>query len=160
MKPKQITLLLVIVLVLMVAGLAFMLGKARQAAKTTPDVDPMSVQLKPDTGGFLATKTDTQGNICVEATPVDMSATSTEWSFDVSMNTHSGSLDADLTKIAVLTDGQGNMYQPTKWNGDPEGGHHRAGLLTFKPITPLPKSVTLKLSGIGGVDRTFTWQLK
>jgi hypothetical protein len=160
MKPKQITLLLVIILVLMVAGLMFMLGKARQAAQTTSDVDPMSVQMKPDTGGFLATKTDTQTNIGVEVTPVSLSATSTEWTFDIAMNTHSGSLDADLTKTGSLTDDAGNISQPIRWDGDSEGGHHRAGLLTFKPITPLPKSVTLKLSGIGGVDRTFTWQLK
>jgi len=160
MKPKQITLLLAIILVLMVAGLTFMLGKARQAAQTTSDVDPMSIQLKPDTGGFFAKKTDTQANIGVEITPVSLSATSTEWTFDIAMNTHSGSLDVDPTKIASLMNDAGNISQPIRWDGDPEGGHHRSGLLIFKPVMPLPKSITLKLSGIGGVDRTFTWQMK
>jgi hypothetical protein len=156
MKSKRTITLLGTVLVAMIAGLAFMLQKAGQAAQTSPQVDPMSIQLKPDTVGFRDTKTDTQADIGVEVTPVDLAATSSEWTFDIAMNTHSGSLDADLTKIAVLTDDIGNAYQSIKWNGDPIGGHHRSGLLSFKPITPLPKSVTLKLSGIGGVERTFT----
>lgn len=160
MKSKQIILLLVIVLVAMIVGLAFMVQKSRQVKPTLPQIDPQSIQLAPKTGGQWETKADTQANIGVEVTPVELSGTSTAWTFDIAMNTHSGSLDADLTKIATLSDDSGNSYLPIKWEGDPEGGHHRSGLLSFKPITPMPKEITVKISGIGEVDRTFTWQIK
>lgn len=29
----------------------------------------------------------------------------------------------------------------------------------IKAIAPMPKTITLKLSGIGGVERIFTWDL-
>ena len=161
MKSKQIITLLGIVLVAMVAGLAFMVQKVRQAGTDSlPQIDPMSVQLAPKTGGLWETKVDTQANIGVEVTPVDLAATSTAWTFDIAMNTHSGSLDADLTKIATLSDDAGNSYQALNWEGDPAGGHHRSGLLSFKPIVPMPKVITLTLLGIGEITRSFTWQIK
>ena len=74
------------------------------------------------------------------------------------MNTHSVELDQDMTKIAVLVDGQEKEYKPISWEG-PVGGHHREGVLIFNQITPIPKSVELKISSIGDVVRSFTWEL-
>lgn len=160
MKSKQIILLLAIVLFAMIVGLSFMVQKSRQVKPTLPQIDPQSIQLAPKTGGQWETKADTQANIGVEVTPVELSGTSTAWTFDIAMNTHSGFLDADLTKIATLSDDAGDTYQPLNWEGDPAGGHHRSGLLSFKPIMPMPKEITMKISGVGEVDRTFTWQIK
>ena len=105
------------------------------------------------------TKTEEQASVTVVVTPLDLSTNSKEWKFDVGMNTHSVELDQDMTKIAVLVDDQGKEYKPVSWEG-PIGGHHREGVLIFNQITPNPKSVELKISDIGGVVRSFTWQLQ
>ncbi len=63
-----------------------------------------------------------------------------------------------MINIAVLVDDQGKEYKPIRWEG-PVGGHHREGVLIFDQITPNPKSVELKISNIGDVVRSFTWQL-
>ena len=104
------------------------------------------------------TKTDDQASVNVVVTPLDLSQQSPEWKFDVGMNTHSVELNQDMTKFAVLVDDQGKEYVPIRWDG-PVGGHHREGVLVFNPITPAPKSVELKITGIADVIRTFTWQL-
>lgn len=104
------------------------------------------------------TKTEEQVDVTLVVTPLDLSPNSKEWKFDVGMNTHSIELDQNMTKIAVLVDDQGKEYKPLSWDG-PIGGHHREGVLIFNQITPIPKSVELKISSIGDVVRSFTWQL-
>lgn len=103
------------------------------------------------------TKIDDQESVNVVITPLDLSPQSAEWKFDVGMSTHSVELDQDMTKIAVLVDDQGKEYKPLAWAG-PTGGHHREGTLTFARITPTPKSIELKITGIADVVRTFVWQ--
>ncbi len=103
------------------------------------------------------TKIDDQANVNVVITPLDLSPQSAEWTFDVGMNTHSVELDQDMTKVAVLVDDQGKEYKPLAWAG-PTGGHHREGTLIFARITPTPKSIVLKITGIADVIRTFVWQ--
>ena len=103
-------------------------------------------------------KTDEQANVTVVVTPLDPFLRSTLWRFDVGMNTHSVELNQDMTKVAVLVDDQGREYEPLKWEG-PIGGHHREGTLTFVQLMPVPKSVELKIYNIGGVTRSFIWQL-
>ncbi len=105
------------------------------------------------------TKTDDQASVTVVVTPVDLSDQSSEWKFDVGMNTHSVELDQDMTKTAILVDDQGKEYQPIRWDGPGGGGHHREGVLVFNKIDPLPKSVELKITGIADTARTFNWQL-
>ena len=104
-------------------------------------------------------KIDEQASVTVTVTPSDLSLESKEWKFDVVMDTHSVELDQDMTKIAILIDEQGKEYKAINWEG-PNGGHHREGIITFNKITPAPKSVELKISDVGGVVRTFFWQLK
>lgn len=104
-------------------------------------------------------KVDDQASVTVTVTPTLLGETSADWKFNVVMDTHSVELDQDMTKVAILVDGQGKEYKAESWNG-PTGGHHREGILTFSKITPTPKSVELKISDIGGVVRTFDWQLK
>ena len=104
-------------------------------------------------------KIDEQASVTVTVTPTLLSEESEEWKFDVVMDTHSVELDQDMTKIAILIDEQGKEYKAINWEG-PTGGHHREGIITFNKITPAPKSVELKISDVGGVVRTFSWQLK
>lgn len=104
----------------------------------------------------METKTNEGGNVTIVVTPIDISPQSKEWKFDVGMNTHVVELDQDMLKIASLVDENGREYKPLNWDG-PIGGHHREGILTFKPITSPYKIIQLKIAGVGGVIRVFTW---
>ncbi len=108
----------------------------------------------------LESKIDDQANVTVVVAPLDISPKFAEWKFDIGMNTHSVELDQDLMKIAALFDDNGKEYKPIRYEGAGTGGHHREGMLVFNKISPTPKFVKLKISGVGGVVRIFSWQLK
>lgn len=57
-------------------------------------------------------------------------------------------------------DASGREYAPLAWQGDPPGGHHRKGVLRFKPLAAATL-VELRISGVGGVaTRRFRWELR
>lgn len=101
-----------------------------------------------------------EGNATVTVTPRSVAAGARSWDFEVVLENHTQALDQDLTKVAALIDAQGQAHPPLAWEGDPPGGHHRRGLLRFRPLAGDPAAVALRLQGIGGVDRVFRWQLK
>ncbi len=95
----------------------------------------------------------------VSVTPKAL-ADSGNWQFEVRLNTHVAPITQDLSAVSALADGNGHEEKPIAWQGDPPGGHHRMGVLLFKPISPRPDSITLKIRQIGSVpERTFTWSL-
>lgn len=104
-------------------------------------------------------KMDDQASVTITVAPIDVSPQAQEWGFDISMNTHSVELDQDMLQSTVLIDDQGRKYKPLSWEG-PIGGHHRQGVLIFKQIIPIPKTIELKISNVGGVIRSFVWQTK
>lgn len=104
-------------------------------------------------------ETSAEGNVTVAVTPVSLASGSKTWDFQISLDTHSAPLDQDMTKTSTIVDDSGRVYEPIQWDGDPAGGHHRQGVLKFKPIIPAPQTVTLKIEGIGVPVRTFTWSL-
>lgn len=109
----------------------------------------------------LDAKIDEQNSITVIVTPIDISPQSQEWKFDVGMNTHSVELDQDLKQITVLIDENGKEYKPLRWEGAEAGGHHREGVLIFNSIKPMPKSIKLRIFGLGGdIERFFPWVLQ
>lgn len=117
---------------------------------------PLNQQLTEQT--VLSSQTNSEGSVTLEVTP---QITSDSFGFDVTMDTHSGDLVYDLTKLAVLEDDNGNEYMPTGWQGDPPGGHHRTGTLEFLAISPRPSSIELVIRDIDGVrERKFIWNLK
>lgn len=119
--------------------------------------DPELAPLASETSRW-ATVTDEQAEVTVEVTPLNMDEPSNEWVFDIVMSTHSVELDQDLLKASGIVDDGGKEYSPLRWEG-PIGGHHVEGQLFFTPIKPFPKSIDLKISGIGGVERSFIWNL-
>jgi len=149
----------IISLAAVLSGGFLILYKNRSAEQKAP---PTSEQAERRTNAKqnLEPKTDDQALITVTVTPVDVSAQSKEWKFNIVMDTHSVELDQDMTKTAVLVDGQGKEYKPMRWEGMPAGGHHREGSLVFEQIKSDQKSIELKISGIGDVARNFYWQLK
>ncbi len=100
-------------------------------------------------------KTDERGGVTTTITPIDIFSPSSEWKFDIEMNTHSVELE-DPMLSTVLIDNEGKEYKPTSWNG-PVEGHHMNGVLTFNQIVPTPKSITLKFKNVDDVVRSFTW---
>ncbi len=77
------------------------------------------------------------------------------------MDTHTTPLNADLTKAAVLLDGNQQRYAATAWAGDPPGGHHRKGVLRFPAPAGEIKSFEVQMEGVGGpAKRVFQWVAK
>lgn len=106
----------------------------------------------------LPSSENDQGQVKVTVTPT--LSDSESWQFAVQFNTHVAPLSQDIAAISVLTDDKGNEEKPLAWQGDPPGGHHRQGVLLFKPFNPRPDAVTLKIREVGSVpERAFTWKL-
>lgn len=147
-----------IITILVIAAAGFFLWALLGSKK-----EPASTNNAPQQNSAVAAfayeaKSNSEGGVEVEIQPLDL--TSSEWSFSAGLNTHAGSLDDDLTKIATLTDDRGDAVSPLRWEGPPPGGHHRNGTLFFPQITPKPSSITMTIRDVGGVaERKFTWQL-
>ena len=106
-------------------------------------------------------KTDEQEPILIKVTPLELGLNQSLWKFRVIFTTHLGNLDQDPTKVVVLVDDKGSIYQPVAWEGPGPGGHHREGILEFNTIQPNPKYVELKIKDVGGIpERSFKWNLE
>lgn len=104
----------------------------------------------------LPLKIDDQGELSIEIEPIDF-AFNQPLQFKVSLNTHQGDLDFDLTQKAVLIDDQNNQYKPLEWQG-PIGGHHLSGLLIF-PAIQKTKSIKLIIKEVYEIkQREFLWE--
>jgi hypothetical protein len=139
------------------------------SAASTPlpsDVQPVSVSTEPpqaDAGDL--TRTDQQGAVIVEITPLNLDDPSDQLEFDVSMNTHSIDLGMDLATLATLTTDTGITVQATLWDA-PLGGHHVSGKLIFpalkdgKSILEGAAKLTLTIVNVDAASRVFEWELK
>lgn len=140
----------VILALLAVLGLLLSLSCAGRNAQTDGDTAPAE----------LPAQSSRSGEVNVTVTPLDIRPDLDAWDFQVVMDTHTVELDEDLIQAAVLTDETGREFSPSGYEGDPPGGHHRAGVLRFEPVSPFPQSVILKLRGVGGIgERSFSWML-
>jgi len=115
----------------------------------------------PAAAAELSAQKSTERGVTVAVTPQNLSRTAANWDFKIVLDTHSGELSDDLTKTAVLVDGGGKRYKPAAWEGAGPGGHHREGVLRFKPIAPRPESVELQITRGGETaPRIFRWKLQ
>ncbi|MBI2097607.1 MAG: hypothetical protein HYT46_01585 [Candidatus Vogelbacteria bacterium] len=104
----------------------------------------------------LETKTTSEGGVTIAVTPQMLDET--KFRFRITLDTHAGELDTDLTQVSTLIDDQGRIYKPTGWEGDPPGGHHREGVLAFGPIASVSQTLQLTIRQIEGVpERQFVW---
>lgn len=100
-------------------------------------------------------KTNDAGGLAIEVQPINFFFNE-PIQFNISLNTHQGNLDFDLTKKAVLIDEQNNQYQPLEWQGG-QGGHHLSGTLIF-PTVKETASLRLIIRDVYGVkEREFLW---
>ncbi|MHB0866813.1 MAG: hypothetical protein ACYC6B_00045 [Thermoleophilia bacterium] len=113
------------------------------------------------TGDSLPRQTSQSGEIEVGVTPAGLTATDATWDFNISVDSQGAELTEDLAAATVLlVDGSGKEYKALAFEGDPPGGIHREGTLKFDPVSPEPRSVTLKLRGVGGIgERSFSWTM-
>jgi len=113
------------------------------------------------TAPAFAARSSNAAGVRVVVTPKNLGPGVTVWEFEVVMDTHSNPLNENLIQVAALVDEAGRRYTPVAWQGDPPGGHHRKGVLQFLAPAGMPKSIELRMNGVGGADtRTFRWELK
>jgi len=109
--------------------------------------------------GNLPPQSSSQSGVTVKVTPRGVAGAA--WEFDVVFDTHSQELNDDLLKAAVLVADGGASSTPTGWQGDGPGGHHRKGVLRFKPAAASPATIELRLQRSGeAAPRVFRWQLR
>jgi len=133
----------------------------------TPTDDPAILPtLFPNmTGNSEMTRTDQQGAVVMEVTPLNLGTPAPELAFEVAMNTHSVDLSMDLAILATLTTDAGATVPASLWDA-PRGGHHVEGKLIF-PATNDGKSIlegvsklTLTILNVDAPSRVFEWELK
>ena len=139
-KTKKATIVFSLVLV---SVLFFWQGRE------TPAVSPVTIN--------LSSKTNSQAGISFEATPLNFSFDQLV-KFEIKIDTHSGSLDFDLTKISTLEDDNGKQYYPLEWQGSGGGGHHRSGILVFPKLENQPRLIRLIIQD--NFQRVFEWDLE
>jgi hypothetical protein len=114
----------------------------------------------PAASAELGTQKSSEHGVTVAVTPQELSSNARTWDFKIVLDTHSGDLNDDLLKTAVLLDGTGTQHAPVAWDGAAPGGHHREGVLKFKPVSPTPDTIELRIQRPGeSAPRSFRWQL-
>ncbi len=156
MKNNKI--LIIVVFFIAVLAVLFLLSRNKTASNPDSIQNPIT-SLGSQTG--LEAKTNEEGPVKVDVTPLDVSQNSKLWKFNIVLDTHTVELDYDLTKAVSLFDEQGKEYKAVNWEGPGPGGHHIEGNLIFNTITSLPKEIEIRILKVGDVAiRSFIWQLK
>jgi hypothetical protein len=132
-----------------IASLAIVLALSAPAAAIAQsrDANAPSVQ------------TSRAGGVTVTVTPRNLTADAQRWQFEIVFDTHSIELRQDMLTSAALIDVQGRRHAPLAWDGDPPGGHHRRGMLSFAPLGRV-EEVRLQIRDVGVPERDFRWSLK
>lgn len=115
------------------------------------------IWLSRDSGGDpddLGTHTVTAGAVDVTMTAVSLDRGGAI--FRVAFDTHTGGIDTELPDAAELRINGELSGDAGTWDGDPAGGHHRAGTLTFDAKVPVGANVELRITGLPQ-DVVGTW---
>ncbi len=104
--------------------------------------------------GAPQVRTSEAAGVKVTVTPRELAGTA--MTFTIVMDTHSGELQDDLQKAAVLVV-DGTEYRPVQWSA-PSGGHHREGTLSFSVPVAHRGPIELRIARPGETEaRTFRW---
>lgn len=120
-----------------------------------PPASASSGGFPPLTASPYPARSDQQADVTVTVTPAIVDTGQT--TFDVAFNTHSVELDYDFAAVSSLAAG-GQRRAAIAWVGG-RGGHHLQGRLVFPPLPPGVDGFTLTMSGVGGVERQFSWNV-
>ncbi len=107
------------------------------------------------TGSVLADANGTAGP--VEVAVRNPNVTPAGASFTVELSNHAIDLSDDMAGTATLSV-DGRVWVGTAWAGDPPGGHHRTGALTFAGSSQARGPVVLTVIA-GGNPAVFSWNL-
>ena len=161
---KRLVLPILLMLSLLIAACSPLQANGDKTVPTTSN-NSNTLAASAGQGNSDLTRTDEQGAVTFEVTPLNLSKAADSLEFDVSMNTHSVDLSMDLAQLATLTTDTGLTVQAAKWDATP-GGHHVPGKLIF-PVTQDGKSVlegagklTLKIVNVDAPTRLFEWSLQ
>jgi hypothetical protein len=130
----------------------------------TQQIEPAATASQSETTDTDLTKSDSQGLVTVEITPLNLGKQGENLIFTVSMNTHSVDLSMDLAKLSVLSTDTGKTIPAIQWEA-PSGGHHVEGKLVFpttldgKNLFEGAQSFTISIINVDAPLRTFSWQL-
>lgn len=157
MKRYVLPLLLTTALVLAACSAA---GPASDQAP----VQPVSAATEPASPGNDLARSDEQGAVTVNVTPLNLDNPSDQLEFGIALETHSVDLSMDLATLATLTTDTGVTVQPTTWDA-PRGGHHVEGKLIFpatkdgKTILDDASKLTLTIIDVDAPSRVFEWSI-
>ena len=140
---------------------------------TTPEVAsvsnnnsvPTNKPASSATGNGELARTDEQGAVVFQITPLNLDTAIDTLEFDVAMNTHSIDLGMDLASLSTLSTDTGVAIPAAKWDATP-GGHHVGGKLIFplmtngKSILDGASKLTLTIVNVDAASRVFEWELK
>lgn len=131
----------------------------------TPAPTATLVASPPQETESYETRTDTQGSVTFEVTPIGLSATAERLEFEVVMDTHSVDLEWDLAAHSVLRTDTGLEAQALSWPLG--GGHHYSGTLTFPSraedgtaFLDGARVVTLIIRDTDVPERAFVWEVQ
>ena len=134
-----------VVAMVAVAGtaLAFRMTADTVASRSpvSPATDREEEVSSPET---LPARVLTVGAVDIVIEPIRIDETAAV--FRVEMNTHSEELVVDLALTSVL-EVDSVEWTGATWSGDPPGGHHRGGELTFEANGSATGSVVLSIDG-------------
>ena len=163
------------VLLPLLAGCALLLS-ACSATATPPPVptEPVFIPagevpagVDPFASGNTLTRTDAQGAIVVEVTPLGLGLdpAAEQIEFEVVLNTHSIDLGMDLAPLSTLTTDTDITMPASLWKA-PLGGHHVSGRLIFPgakddaSILASAEKLTLTIKDLDAGARIFEWDLR
>lgn len=142
----------IVLIALVLIGTRLVLRNGLEGPSSSPAASPASAPAaspatdREDAGGSpnLSVRRVAAGAIEITIEPIRIDGTAA--AFRIVMDTHSEELSADLASTAVLEVG-GVEWRGASWSGDPPGGHHRAGELTFEAAGPPAGRVVLTIGG-------------
>ena len=109
----------------------------------------------------LASQTSDERGVTIKVTPQNLATDAKTWDFEVVFDSHTQDLSDAVVESSRLLDGAGGQHRPLAWDGNPPGGHHRKGVLRFKPLAARPQALELQITRPGEpAPRAFRWQLQ
>jgi hypothetical protein len=107
-----------------------------------------------DPPGELTAQVEDVGGVEVAVTPVRLDDETAL--FEVAFSTHTVDLAVGADEMELVV---GPVpWGPARWDGDPAGGHHRSGQLSFPARGPATGSAVLSIGGLPE-PVTFEWSL-
>ena len=80
-----------------------------------------------------------------------------EMIFTINSNNHPTDLYYDHTSMALVVDGEGNIYKPVSWTGG--DGERVTGDLIFGKLDKSATHVGLNIKGVDNKNVNFDWEL-